>query len=104
MNAWTPQERNRAIQWRNHGKTYGDIAKRLGRSLHSVVSLLESTARYKFRAVMSERKCLCCGTAFMSQGPHNRICQPCRYASRDTQPLELTAGDGCSRAGAGRRG
>ncbi|WP_300439310.1 hypothetical protein [uncultured Mameliella sp.] len=24
------------------------------------------------------RPCLCCGAAFISEGPHNRMCNPCR--------------------------
>lgn len=31
--AWTPQERSRAIQWRNHGRTVEFIAKRLDKPL-----------------------------------------------------------------------
>lgn len=26
-----------------------------------------------------ERACLTCGTNFMSEGPHNRMCGPCRH-------------------------
>lgn len=26
------------------------------------------------------RACLCCGTSFASEGPHNRLCDPCRTA------------------------
>jgi len=25
-----------------------------------------------------ERKCLCCGRPFLSEGAHNRLCDPCR--------------------------
>ena len=28
-----------------------------------------------------ERACLTCGTKFMSEGPHNRMCGPCRHLS-----------------------
>lgn len=30
-----------------------------------------------------ERACLTCGDLFKSEGPHNRMCQPCRTGSRD---------------------
>lgn len=33
---------------------------------------LERAARRRIRA------CLCCDKAFMSDGPHNRLCGPCR--------------------------
>jgi hypothetical protein len=29
------------------------------------------------------RPCLCCGAAFESEGPHNRLCAPCRIAPDD---------------------
>ena len=32
--------------------------------------------------------CLCCDRTFLSDGPHNRICKPCR------ETVEFTAGDG----------
>lgn len=28
-----------------------------------------------------ERRCMCCGASFMSQGIHNRLCDPCRHRS-----------------------
>lgn len=36
-------------------------------------------ARRAFRT--SERACLCCGAAFESQGPHNRMCDHCRQTA-----------------------
>lgn len=30
------------------------------------------------------RNCLKCGTAFVSEGPHNRLCSRCRYANANT--------------------
>jgi tRNA(Ile2) C34 agmatinyltransferase TiaS len=32
------------------------------------------------------RSCLRCGTRFRSEGPHNRMCKPCR--GRDASPFE----------------
>ena len=37
---------------------------------------LENIAR--FAAINRIRDCLCCGVSFKSQGPHNRLCNPCR--------------------------
>ena len=39
--AWTPQERSRAIQWRNHGRTAEFIAQRLGKPVENVEAVLE---------------------------------------------------------------
>lgn len=27
---------------------------------------------------LRQRPCLCCGQTFASEGPHNRLCDPCR--------------------------
>lgn len=27
----------------------------------------------------TRRPCLCCGKVFLSAGPHNRLCSPCRH-------------------------
>ncbi|KHQ50315.1 hypothetical protein [Mameliella alba] len=32
------------------------------------------------RAASKVRPCLSCGTRFASEGPHNRLCTPCRRA------------------------
>jgi len=35
--------------------------------------------RRAFRqAATSSRPCMCCGKRFWSEGPHNRLCDPCR--------------------------
>ncbi|MGI3163105.1 hypothetical protein [Pseudooceanicola sp. 200-1SW] len=50
-----------------------------------------AATRLAERARLRERACLCCGSAFMSQGPHNRLCAPCR---RDPlQAMTLGADD-----------
>lgn len=33
------------------------------------------------RLATTQRKCLCCGKPFSSQGPHNRLCASCRLKS-----------------------
>lgn len=33
-----------------------------------------------------QRLCLCCGNLFASEGPHNRMCGPCR--TRNVSPFE----------------
>ena len=37
----------------------------------------------------AERKCLCCGSVFESEGPHNRLCDRCRRLSATTTPFDL---------------
>ena len=104
MRAWTPQDRSRAIQWRNHGKPPEFIARRLGRSVEDIETLLDLTRRKAVEQSGNEktqRKCLCCGKAFMSWGAGNRLCDPCKRTADGLSPLALAAGNGCSRA---RRG
>lgn len=102
--AWTPQERSRAIQWRNHGRPPAFIAQRLGRSVMEVDALLETTKRGAEKPKKIERKCLCCLRPFMSDGNHNRMCDRCRKDSQGVPPGMVEMGDGCRVAGAGRRG
>lgn len=50
---------------------------RFGYSQHHVKRELAAERRLR-RSQASERNCLCCGRAFMSEGPHNRMCAPCK--------------------------
>ena len=101
MKAWTLQDRSRALQWRNHGRPPEFIARRLGRPVGDVEALLEITRKSADRPQKAERKCLCCGRAFMSWGAGNRLCDPCKRDAAGHSPLAHAAGNGCSRA---RRG
>lgn len=38
----------------------------------------------------SRRNCMCCGTAFTSHGPHNRLCSRCRDHDGDYWTLGFT--------------
>lgn len=40
--------------------------------------LLVIEAERARKARLRERPCLSCGTAFLSEGPHHRMCQRCR--------------------------
>lgn len=40
------------------------------------------------RLATTPRKCLCCGKPFASQGPHNRLCTPCR--GKSVGPYDLS--------------
>jgi hypothetical protein len=39
---------------------------------------LRGIERRRRLAAARPRACLCCGTTFPSEGPHNRLCQPCK--------------------------
>lgn len=43
--------------------------------------------RLERKARSKDRACLCCGTRFMSEGPHNRLCARCR--GRDAGPVPM---------------
>ncbi len=105
MKAWTPQERSRAIQWRNHGRTPAFIADRLGRATDEVAEFLAANKRGAVKPTQkTERKCLGCGRKFMSDGAHNRMCDSCRRNSCGVPPGMVDTGDGCRVAGSGRHG
>ena len=38
---------------------------------------------------LKRRACLCCGTSFMSEGAHHRMCSLCRRRSHDYDPAML---------------
>lgn len=41
----------------------------------------------------NERKCLCCPTMFLSEGPHNRLCDGCRrQGSNEMTPNSFARG------------
>ena len=35
------------------------------------------------------RACLCCGKSFLSEGPHNRLCNACRQKGDDGSPYSV---------------
>lgn len=41
-------------------------------------------ARADVKSRRGARPCLCCGAVFQSEGPHNRMCTPCRALGSDT--------------------
>lgn len=69
------------LDLRRSGMTAALIARRLGITPVAAHRRLERagipmTAAVPPRAAV--RTCVCCRTAFVSTGPHNRICDPCR--------------------------
>ena len=40
---------------------------------------MQSLTRQAKRAGRTERPCICCGRAILSEGPHHRMCDYCRH-------------------------
>lgn len=47
------------------------------------------TPKPRRRNGQQERKCMTCGAAFLSEGPHNRMCATCRKKS--ASPFDIPA-------------
>lgn len=83
---WTQADDERLLALRRGNKPWKEIAIALGRLQNSAAarfSLLqqraaESTEREHRAARVKDRPCMCCGRAFTSEGPHNRMCNSCR--------------------------
>ncbi len=54
-----------------------DPSEKRGREMAGDVDSLTAQA-LALRCANTERNCLCCGKAFMSEGPHHRLCNACR--------------------------
>ena len=50
---------------------------------HSRLLALDKRDEMERQASWRERPCLCCREVFLSQGAHNRLCNPCRTKSTD---------------------
>jgi hypothetical protein len=76
------------------GKTYREIKAITGLSLSQINYRLSAvppapTIKPRRRKGHQERKCMTCGTTFMSEGPHNRMCNACRQKS--ASPFDIPA-------------
>lgn len=49
-----------------------------GGSASTQEQCLRSAERHYQKSKMTKRKCLTCSATFLSEGPHNRMCAPCR--------------------------
>ena len=103
MKAWTARERNRALQWRNHGRTPAYIARNLGRSVNEVEAMLDTVSRGN-KPKTTARACMTCRAEFMREGPHHRMCAACRHASAAIPASMLAIGTGCRVTQANTRG
>lgn len=70
----------RIQQLRRTGKTVRAIAAEIGCALSYVHKALqgETPTPPVARRKKAKRACLCCRETFMSEGPHNRLCDRCR--------------------------
>ena len=91
--AWTPQERSRAIQWRNHGRTAEFIAKRLGKPVENVEAVLDMARRSAKKAV-EPRKCLKCRGAFSPRHEGLFLCDHCKASNAELAPCAWPMGNG----------
>lgn len=84
VNAW-----HDVLRLRAEGASLAEIAERTGvpkSTLHKRLGGLRNGA-LKARC---RRACLCCGTAFLSEGAHNRLCHGCRKQSSNPYDLPAT--------------
>lgn len=50
---------------------------------HSRLLALDKRDELERKASWRERPCMCCREVFLSEGAHNRLCNPCRTKSTD---------------------
>ncbi len=99
---WSPAEDAELLELRRKQLTLAQIAKLMDRSYESckarvaelrksgvVVAPDANHRKAKLRHTTTQRKCLCCGRLFPSEGPHNRLCTGCR--SKSCSPYALYA-------------
>jgi hypothetical protein len=53
----------------------------LGRAYASEERAWAQIDRHKRKETLTQRPCLTCSKPFASEGPHNRMCSPCRNDS-----------------------
>ena len=84
---FTRKEEETLLKMREQGTPFSAIADKMFRTtkaVHDKYLRLKRGAEIKRKANkagMDGRKCLCCGSKFKSEGPHNRMCSSCRLKS-----------------------
>jgi len=64
------------------GASYREIAVLTGLAESTVYARLnDQVAKPRELSGRGQRKCMCCGKVFLSDGPHNRLCDYCRHKS-----------------------
>lgn len=84
VSKWSAEEDDLLRKLQADGVSPIAMAKQLRRAESSVYRRLDSLAA---RPVRRERPCMCCGTKFMSDGPHNRLCGRCR--TKEKTPFDF---------------
>lgn len=65
-------------QYKKNGEPYSRLSY-----VVAVCATLNGVAKV---AAGHQRACMCCGKSFESEGPHNRLCGPCRRRGNDGLP------------------
>lgn len=73
---WSSKDDANLKDMLKQGMTKRQIARVLGRPESSVHTRAEIIGKAR-----QQRKCMCCGGKFTSDGPHNRLCNRCRNKS-----------------------
>ena len=86
LREWSADDERLLRDLVNMGTPRKEIAERLGRTYDSVRTQIKRLGLGKWMAQTPPeqkmvRPCLCCGQAFLSEGPHNRLCTACRRLS-----------------------
>ena len=91
---WTDKQRIQVMTLRARGWTYDAIGKALGKTKSSVISMVRRLSPIPTKKTKSgtrgferrdlrnaqDRKCLCCGHSFKSEGKHHRVCDSCKQS------------------------
>lgn len=88
-------ERERTVaRLKKRGLNITQIAPMIGMTPDGLRQWLYKSAGPRLSASfrLSQRNCMCCREAFMSEGAHNRLCADCRRESHQLSPLESTYG------------
>lgn len=78
---WTPEEDKKLAELRRQGRKMHEIATSLGRSVMSISGRIDTVNKHHIAPKTEKRKprpCMRCQALFMSEGPGNRHCNPCR--------------------------
>jgi hypothetical protein len=82
----TPHDVRRLV---DSGMTYQTVADLAQRSKSWVAKHVKFDAAKTRFSPKTERKCLCCGGKFKSDGPSNRMCCACRRKAENLSPFAI---------------
>lgn len=70
----------RHLDVRGSGKSWAvfDGDQRVSQHFTCHYTAIGAATRLEKEGRQAQRACLCCGSQFISEGPHNRLCTPCR--------------------------